>query len=131
MATVSRNSYPVPLPLRPGGSMAVEQPAHARPLALLTANGLSADSIADGPNHPHRFIYASTASAGLETLLGMWPTVKASLPNASLHVYYGFWPYGMWNEQPHLRKMKERLEPLLKLPGVAYFGMRPEKEAEV
>lgn len=55
--------------------------------------------------------------------------VRAALPNASLHVYYGFWPYAMWREQPHLVALKAELEPLLdSLPGVHYYGMRSETD---
>ena len=44
---------------------------------------------------------------------------------ATLHVYYGFWPYAMWEEQPHLRELRRQIEPLLnESNGVYYYGMR-------
>ena len=95
---------------------------------MLTSNGLDVAAHAEGPNHIDRFIYASTPSAGLQLLLALWPEVRRALPNASLHVYYGFWPYAMWRDQPHLVVLRDQLEPLLSQPGVQYFGMRSEGE---
>jgi len=44
-------------------------------------------------------------------------------------VYYGFWPYAMWEEQPHLRELRRQIEPLLnESNGVHYYGMRSEAE---
>ena len=63
-----------------------------------------------------------TPSAGLELLLAMWPTVREALPNASLDVYYGFWPYAMWAEQKPLIELRAQIDPLLKAPGVVYQG---------
>ena len=103
-------------------------PPHARPLELRTANGLDLEAIVDGPNLHSRYIYASSASAGLQLLLQLWPQVKAALPDAELHVYYGFWPYAMWAEQPHLIALKAQIEPLLAQPGVVYHGMVSEVE---
>lgn len=103
-------------------------PPHAKPLELRTANGLDPAAIVDGPNLPSRYIYASSASAGLQLLLQLWPQVRAELPDAELHVYYGFWPYAMWAEQPHLIALKRQIEPLLAQPGVVYHGMVSETE---
>ena len=97
-------------------------PAHAAPYEFRTANGLDPQAIVDGPNMRDRFIYASSASAGLLLLLQMWPRVREELPTASLHVYYGFWPYAMWAEQKPLIELRAQIDPLLKAPGVVYQG---------
>jgi len=67
--------------------------------AILTSNGLDDTAMADGANRNDKFIYASTPSAGLHLLLSMWEKVRSALPDATLDVYYGFWPYAMWAEQ--------------------------------
>ena len=103
-------------------------PKHAAPYEFRTANGLDPQAIADGPNARDRFIYASSASAGLLLLLQMWPRVREELPTASLHVYYGFWPYAMWAEQKPLIDLRAQIDPLLKAPGVVYHGMVSETE---
>ena len=54
--------------------------------------------------------------------------MRKALPAATLHVYYGFWPYAMWAEQPHLIELKRQIEPHLDQPGVVYHGMVSEVE---
>lgn len=88
-------------------------PPHALPHALLTSNGLEDAAMADGDNENDRFLYASTPSAGLHLLLTMWAQIRSAIPTAKLDVYYGFWPYAMWNEQKHLIAMRKLIEPLL------------------
>jgi hypothetical protein len=41
-------------------------------------------------NSPHVFIYASTPNRVLDNLLLLWPRILDALPDAELHVYYGF-----------------------------------------
>lgn len=84
--------------------------------------------MADGDNANDRFLYASTPSAGLHLLLTMWPQIRQRLPTARLDVYYGFWPYAMWNEQAHLVRLRKQIEPLLEQDGVHYHGMRSETD---
>jgi len=103
-------------------------PKHAAAYEFRTANGLDPQAIVDGPNARDRFIYASSASAGLLLLLQMWPRVREELPSASLHVYYGFWPYAMWAEQKPLIELRAQIDPLLRAPGVVYHGMVSETE---
>ena len=38
----------------------------------------------------HRVIYTSSYDRGLEHLLKMWPDVKKSVPDAELHIFYGW-----------------------------------------
>ena len=130
-ATVPRVA--IPLLAEGGGGVFVlskfhrsQLPDYALPHAIITSNGLEAGSVADGANANDRFLYASTPSAGLQLLLTMWPEVRAAIPSARLDVYYGFWPYAMWNEQKHLVAMRKRIEPLLEQPGVHYHGMQSE-----
>lgn len=43
--------------------------------------------------NPHRAIYSSSPDRGLESLLQMWPKIRSKVPDAELHVFYGF---GVW-----------------------------------
>ncbi len=47
----------------------------------------------DGPNDNLRFVYGSSPVRGLEQVLRVWPSIRRSLPGASLHIYYGFPPH--------------------------------------
>lgn len=123
----------IPLLAKGGGGIFVlsafhrsQLPPFALPYAIMTSNGLESTALADGPNHNDHFLYASTPTAGLHLLLTMWPRVREAVPNASLDVYYGFWPYAMWNDQKHLVKLRKQIEPLLEQPGVRYHGMQSE-----
>jgi glycosyltransferase involved in cell wall biosynthesis len=39
--------------------------------------------------NPHKAVYSSSADRGLEVLLDLWPRVRAQVPDAELHVFYG------------------------------------------
>ena len=38
---------------------------------------------------PHRYFYSSSYDRGLEQLLEIWPSIRAAIPDAELHVCYG------------------------------------------
>lgn len=39
---------------------------------------------------PFKVVYSSSPDRGLQALLQMWPTIKERVPQASLHIFYGF-----------------------------------------
>jgi glycosyltransferase involved in cell wall biosynthesis len=56
-----------------------------------TRNGLDLSRFtADPPRTPHRALYTSSPDRGLEQLLDVWPQVRAGVPDAELHVFYGW-----------------------------------------
>jgi glycosyltransferase involved in cell wall biosynthesis len=105
-------------------------PDHALPKLVVSANGLSSDFFADGPNHPHEFIYASSPDRGLLPLLREWPKIKAALPDATLDVFYGFTQNFMAeaSRNTELRKLKDDIVRLLEQPGVFMHGMVGQRE---
>jgi glycosyltransferase involved in cell wall biosynthesis len=59
---------------------------------VVTRNGVDL-SLFDGPapaRDPHRVVYSSSPTRGLPELLGMWPEIRAEVPGATLHIFYGF-----------------------------------------
>lgn len=59
------------------------------------ANGFDVDKFRplpeeEGKRDPKRIIYASSPDRGLNRLLDLWPYIAARVPDASLHVYYGW-----------------------------------------
>lgn len=48
--------------------------------------------------NPRRVIYSSSPDRGLPCLLEMWPTVLEAVPDAELHVYYGWKTWEVCNE---------------------------------
>jgi len=56
-------------------------------------NGLASSAFArrdDEPRDPHRVIFSSSPDRGLQLVLDVWPEIRAQVPDATLHVYYGF-----------------------------------------
>jgi glycosyltransferase involved in cell wall biosynthesis len=69
--------------------LAEQHPEIARKIEQ-TRNGieLSRFDVAIERN-PHKAIYSSSPDRGLDQLLEMWPAIRARVPDAQLHVFYG------------------------------------------
>lgn len=58
---------------------------------LVTRNGIDLGRFSGSEERdPHRAVYSSSPDRGLLALLEMWPAIQAQVPDATLHVYYGF-----------------------------------------
>lgn len=57
----------------------------------VTRNGLDPERFrARPPRNPHKIIYASSPDRGLHALLENWGEIRKRVPDAELHVFYGF-----------------------------------------
>lgn len=104
----------------------------------VTRNGIDAARFdrRDVVRHPHRAIYSSSPDRGLAEAVAAWPAVRERVPDAELHVYYGFdnWErsleLGGENGIPHCSRAS--LEALKKAvastPGVVMHGRVNQKE---
>lgn len=65
---------------------------------MVTRNGIDLSRYTV-PNQrdPHRMIYSSSPDRGLQVALQCMPMIRAHVPDASLHVYYGF---DNWEKHP-------------------------------
>jgi glycosyltransferase involved in cell wall biosynthesis len=98
----------------------------ARAKALVTGNALNPAHFADGRNENHAFIYGSAPNRGLETVLTVWPQIKAAIPDATLAVYYGFTKAFVTWGSSHMGRFvqwRSNIERLLEQPGVQYHGL--------
>lgn len=82
--------------------------------------------------HPHRVIYASDPSRGLEMLLDAWPKIRAQVPDAELHLYCGFKVMlTLKQDKPgmtvveRVESIKKRCESMGEL-GVKLVGWQPQ-----
>lgn len=90
----------------------------------------------DVVRHPHRAIYSSSPDRGLQAAVDAWPAVRARVPDAELHCYYGFdnWErsleLGGENGIPHCsRAALEKLKAAVaSTPGVAMGGRVNQQE---
>lgn len=94
---------------------------------FVSTNGINARdfvAIQNVPREKNRCIYASSYNRGLEQLLNMWPDVRKEVPDATLHVYYGWETYDAFTKQGHLKDngFKQKIEDLMKQPGVFHHG---------
>jgi len=90
----------------------------------VTRDGVDLDRFREKPpREKGRLIYSSSPDRGLDTLLEVFPRIRAEIPEASLHVFYGFanWEKAIRarNDQGQLAWM-ERLKGALQQPGVVY-----------
>lgn len=57
--------------------------------------------------NPFSCIYGSNYARGLEVLLNIWPTVKASFPKATLDIYYGWQHWGLLSPEKEMKMRKQ------------------------
>lgn len=79
--------------------------------------------------NPHWVFYGSSPDRGLDNLLKVWPEVLKEIPDAQLHICYGFDLFDRL--LGHVRsKMawKEKVVEMMKQPGVVYHGKVGKKE---
>lgn len=70
----------------------------------------------ENPKQPYKIIYASNYIRGLEYMLEFgWPIIKKEVPEAELHIYYG-WPKNVE------ANWKEGMLKLMSQPGVTEHG---------
>lgn len=100
----------------------------------VSANGVDVSQfeIEGIERNPKRMIYASSYDRGIEHLLSIWPEIKSEVPEAELHLYYGWNTYDkMFKEGAVDGKFKERMLHLLKQDGVFEHGRIGHKELAI
>jgi glycosyltransferase involved in cell wall biosynthesis len=79
--------------------------------------------------HPHRFIYSSGPSRGLDYILYMWPEIREALPDAELHVFYGWESfYELEKGNPERMEWMRMVQNMMKQEGVFDHGRVGQKE---
>ncbi|MCY6490486.1 glycosyltransferase family 4 protein [Leptolyngbya sp. GGD] len=97
---------------------------------MITRNGVKLADFAreDIPRNPKRLIYISDYLRGIEHLLTQWQAVLAEVPDAEIHLFYGWKTYDalvnspLIAKFPQLKGKKEKFLPLLDQPNVYEHG---------
>ncbi|KAI9995901.1 hypothetical protein PInf_012974 [Phytophthora infestans] len=93
----------------------------------VSTNAVDRSFFVHGPNHADRFVYGSSPSRGLHTLLKAWPRIREKIPTAELSVFYGFTPAFMKWGDSHMANftdwMSEMNQLLSETPGVRFVGL--------
>lgn len=92
---------------------------------VVVGNGIELERfVRDMERDAHRFVYTSSPNRGLDILLEyMWPKIKEKLPDAELHVYYG-WDtfYKLEKHNPERMAWMKKVQALMNQPGVINHG---------
>lgn len=105
-----------------------------RERVCISSNGIKAETIQEilkspPPRNPHRLMYASSPDRGMEYLLKLFPRILELVPDAELHVYYGFDNVEKVEKfMPRVKVNNARLKALLDQPGVVHHGRTPQAE---
>ena len=82
--------------------------------------------------HPHRMMYASSPDRGMEYLLMIFPRIKELVPDAELHLFYGFNNIDKvieaWGIHSRVAMNTAKLQGMLEQPGVVWHGRTPQPE---
>ena len=77
----------------------------------------------------HKFIYSSTPNRGLDIVLKHWSKIKEELPDAELHVYYGWNTYyALEKGNPSSIKWMKKVEEMMDQDGVFSHGRVGQNE---
>lgn len=76
-------------------------------------------------------LYTSSYDRGLEHLLKIWPDVKKAVPEAELHVFYGWQLFEeFYKNNPASMSWKDSMDSMMKYDGITHHGRVPQPEIE-
>jgi 2-polyprenyl-3-methyl-5-hydroxy-6-metoxy-1,4-benzoquinol methylase/glycosyltransferase involved in cell wall biosynthesis len=93
---------------------------------FIVGNGIDPERFAGTEDRiPTRFAYCSSPDRGLEQALDYWPKVRKAIPDAELHIFYGWINY---DKMRRGREFKNYIGKLADQPGVVWRGRVGQKE---
>jgi tetratricopeptide (TPR) repeat protein len=79
--------------------------------------------------NPKKIIYSSAPNRGLENLLEIWSDVRKEVPDAELHVFYGWETFfALQKDNPAAMEWMQNMQRKLQQPGVITRGRVGQKE---
>jgi glycosyltransferase involved in cell wall biosynthesis/tetratricopeptide (TPR) repeat protein len=97
---------------------------------VVIPNGVDVKRFNDRVKKDHfKVVYSSSPDRGLDIILeGIWPKVIEQVPEAELHVYYGWNNYDAFQDSyPHMREFRQRVNDLfLNSKNVVQHGRIPQ-----
>lgn len=91
---------------------------------IVTRNGIPPVSInKKWKRNPHQVIWASSYDRGLPYLLSIWEDVRKEVPDAELHIYYGWDLYDYVHKgNPARMQWKAKVQQLMEQEGIVHHG---------
>jgi len=78
-----------------------------------------------------KVFYGSSYDRGLQHLLKMWPKVLEAVPNAELHICYGWDLFDkIFNDNPERKMWKAKINKLMDQKGIVHHGRLGKKELQ-
>lgn len=77
----------------------------------------------------HKLLWQSSYDRGLDILLFMWPDIKAAIPDAELHIAYG-WDLFMKvaSNNPERMQWKKSVDAMMQQSGIFHYGRIGQEE---
>jgi 2-polyprenyl-3-methyl-5-hydroxy-6-metoxy-1,4-benzoquinol methylase/tetratricopeptide (TPR) repeat protein len=91
----------------------------------VSSNGINIEDFKPSilPRNPHRMIYTSSYDRGIEHLLVMWKDIRDAVPDAELHLFYGWKTYDeMMKAGRRSKKYRQVMTELMKQDGIFEHG---------
>jgi glycosyltransferase involved in cell wall biosynthesis len=96
---------------------------------LVTGNGALYYDIKEEERDPHRMIYASSYDRGLVHLLLIWSKIREAVPDANLHIFYGWQTYdAIFKDNPERQMWKAKMEKMMSQEGITHHGRVSHEE---
>lgn len=90
---------------------------------FVTRNGILDLGIKTWQGNSHKMVYVSSPDRGLVNLLLRWEDVRKEVPDAELHIYYGFDVYDvLFRDNPARMKWKRMVMDMMNKEGITYHG---------
>lgn len=98
---------------------------------LVTSNGIPPSTITHWKGNPKRLIYMSSPDRGLIYLLDYWPEIRRRVPDAELHVFYGFEVFDKLHQNNPAKMMwKKQILKMMEQKGITYHNRVSHKQLE-
>lgn len=82
-------------------------------------------------NNPNWCIWTSSYDRGLQNLLNIWPDVTKEVPDAQLHIFYGWKLFKhFYKGNPERMSWVKKMEELMDQPGITHHDRVPQPEME-
>lgn len=79
--------------------------------------------------HNNWVIYTSSYDRGLEHLLRAWPKVVEAVPDAQLHIFYGWKLFErFYKDNPGMMAWKKRMDKMMEHKGITHHGRVSQSE---
>lgn len=99
---------------------------------IVTQNGIDLSHFNGNPaKEKNRFIYSSSPDRSLDVVLDLFPKIKEALPDATLHIYYGFENFEkslQYSSNENQKLLYQKIKTGIQQEGVYYHGKVGQKE---